>query len=172
MFIPSKAPCPSPFTNDAARWFRTSDSTPGDDPCRNGAGGPNRKRLVVVVTSGGTTFAADVQSSIGACVMLAGVDVCSDSTYITEIGDRFYINVWGAYDAGLWTSSIAFTLRATTGSVVTLGAFVQTSTLAEGRIFGTSASTVTPRTANCSTSLVGCNTWTVTMYDDGTFTIT
>jgi hypothetical protein len=102
--------------------------------------------------------------------------VCSSSGWITiPTGNwlQAYIDVWGAYDAGDWTSSLTITMKMCNPTTRTITPFARIyaggACAAVDQVNGTPQSTVTTVASSCIVS--PDTTFTVTMYDDGSFTV-
>lgn len=175
--IPRYPPCPSPLTTDAARWHQYGlGGLWRPDPCRNGGGTSGYRARLQIRVSAPTYFypLIDVTCSIGSCKFFSNAS-CSASGYVSVGLVHGLVDLWGAIDAAAWSSSLSITVRATTPSaahIMTPVVSVYSNGKNTGDLSGTAQATSTPRAVACATSLVGCNTWTVTAYDDGSFSIT
>jgi hypothetical protein len=107
------------------------------------------------------------------------LNVCTDTdTYVWYSDERqVYIDVWKAYIDGIWSSSVALTVSHSSGYATGSGSV---AVGAGGRAYGSiypigspaDASTVKLRQAGTTSCTAGTRNYTLTVYDDGTFTLT
>lgn len=170
--IPPKAPCA-----DARWWRKCTGSTWSDDPCGRGV---LTSRLSIGMELGGNfDGVAEFSMVNGYAKGRWSSTTCSSSGWIRYKSSAWRIaivDVWGAYDAGDWSSSLVITMKMSNPVVRTITPFAQIEGNADlalcggvGRIEGTPLTTVTTVASSCSVN--PDTTFYVTVYDDGSFTV-
>jgi hypothetical protein len=92
-----------------------------------------------------------------------------------NVGDEFgvAVDVWGAFAASEWTSSLSFTMKCNSngvgGQTVEVGAGILIGSTVYDSVFGDLGRIVGTVNAANACGFTPINTWTLTLYDDGTF---
>jgi hypothetical protein len=92
-----------------------------------------------------------------------------------NVGNDFgvSVDVWGAFAASEWASSLAFTMKCNSngvgGQMVGVGAGILIGSTVYDSIFGDLGRIVGTVNGANSCPLTPINTWTLTVYDDGSF---
>lgn len=136
-------------------------------PCGSSSGCYDTNGLFI--NPRGTWIGYCLRSSTGSDAYVTEIHgLCSGVNY-----HAFIVDVWGMYRDGLWTSSLAIPVAATrtSGGTGSVSAGIGDETLVNTNIARCYLGDAVSKTVTFNTTCVTTTLATVTVYDDGTFSI-